>query len=101
MKNNLNTIYEVKSTSKFNSNLKKISKQNKDLNKLLKVVETLANGETLDPKYKNHKLINNKNYKECYECHIEPDWLLIYKYQDNNLILLLFATGTHSDLFNK
>ena len=76
-------------------------RQNKDINKLIEVLEILANGEELDPKYKNHKLINDKIFKDCNECHISPDWLLIYKYKDNELILLLFATGSHSDLFNK
>ena len=69
-----NTKCEVKSTSKFNK-------------------------QELDEKYKNHRLINDKTYYDCYECHIKPDWLLIYKYIDNDLVLLLFATGSHSDLF--
>lgn len=94
------SVYEVKTTSKFNKNLKRVIKQNKDLEKLIKVVETLANNQTLDSKYKNHKLINDKNFKDCYECHIEPDWLLIYRIENNELILLLIATGSHNDLFN-
>ena len=75
-----------------------MKKQNKDINKL---IEVLANGEELDSKYRNHKLINDKIFKDCFECHIEPDWLLIYKYKNNELILLLFATGSHSELFKK
>ncbi len=94
------SIYEVKTTSRFNKNLKRIIKQNKDIEKLIKVVEKLANNQILDSKYKNHKLINDKNFKDCNECHIEPDWLLIYKIENNELILLLLATGSHSDLFN-
>lgn len=94
------SLYEVKTTSRFNKNLKKIIKQNKDIEKLIKVVEQLANNQELDSKYKNRKLINDKNFKDCNECHIEPDWLLIYKIENNKLILLLFATGRHSDLFN-
>ncbi len=94
------SIYEVKTTSRFNKNLKIIIKQNKDIEKLIKVVEQLANNQILDSKYKNHKLINDKNFKNCNECHIEPDWLLIYKIENNELILLLLATGSHSDLFN-
>ena len=96
-----NSLYEVKSTSKFNKELKRIVKQNKNINELIKVVELLANGKELAKKYKNHKLINDKNYKNCNECHITPDWLLIYKYQNDELILLLFATGSHSELFDK
>ena len=94
-----NTFYEVKSTSKFDLGLKKISKQNKDIKKLIKVVEILADGKKLSPKYRNHKINNDKYYKDCYECHIDPNWLLIYKYVDDKLVLLLFATGSHSDLF--
>ena len=50
--------------------IKKIRKQWKDINKLIEVLETLANGEELDSKYKNHKLINDKKYIDCFECHI-------------------------------
>lgn len=100
MKNSIkNTKYEVKSTSKFNKQLRKTSKQNKDLGLLLDVVVKLANKEPLDEKYKDHQLINNKIYKNCRECHITPDWLLVYKYSEDTLILLLFATGSHSELF--
>ena len=45
-------------------------------------------------------LLNDKKYKDCKECHIEPDWLLVYQIKDSELILLLFATGSHSELFN-
>lgn len=55
----------------------------------------------LDVKYKNHNLTNDKNYKNCSECHIEPDWLLVYQYINNELILLLINTGSHSELFDK
>ena len=94
------SIYEVKTTSRFNKGLKKVAKQGKDINKIIEVIEMLANGEELDPKYKNHKLINDKTFIDCNECHITPDWLLVYKIQNDELILLLFATGSHSDLFN-
>ena len=88
-------------TSRFKKEYKKIKKQNKNIEKLVKVIYDLANGKELDDKFKNHKLINDKIFKDCMECHIEPDWLLVYKIKDNELILLLFATGSHSDLFNK
>lgn len=96
-----NAKYDIEITSRFKSDYKKIRKQNKDINKLIEVLEVLANGEELDKKYKNHKLINDKFFKDCQECHIQPDWLLVYKIQDNELILLLFEMGSHSDLFNK
>ncbi len=96
-----NTKYNVQYTSRFKKEFKKILKQGKDENLFLEVLSVIANGKELDEKYKNHKLINDKTFKECYECHIQPDWLLVYKMRDNELVLLLFATGSHSDLFNK
>lgn len=96
-----NTKYHVQYTSRFKKEFKKILKQGKDEKLFLEVLNVIANGEELEEKYRNHKLINDKTFKECYECHIQPDWLLVYKVQDNDLILLLFATGSHSDLFNK
>ena len=97
----LDTKYKIEYTSNFKKQIKKIVKQNKDINELLEVITRLANLENLEEKYKNHKLINNKTYQECYECHIKPDWLLIYKYIENKLVILLFATGSHSELFDK
>lgn len=96
-----NTKYHVQYTSRFKKEFKKILKQGKDEKLFLEVLNVIANGEELEEKYRNHKLINDKTFKECYECHIHPDWLLVYKVQDNDLVLLLFATGSHSDLFNK
>lgn len=66
----------------------------------MNVVEILSKGEVLDIKYKDHILIDNKYYRNCRECHIEPDWLLVYKYNNDELILYLVETGSHSDLFN-
>jgi len=96
-----NTKYHVKYTSRFKKEFKKVLKQGKDENLFLDVLKVIANGEELAEKYKNHRLINDKTFKDCNECHIQPDWLLVYKIQDNELVLLLFATGSHSDLFNK
>ena len=77
-----------------------LKKQNKKLDKLSKIVNALSNGETLDKKYRDHSLSNSKRFKECRECHIELDWLLVYRIDKNKLILLLIETGRHSDLFN-
>ncbi len=93
--------YKIDYTSNFKKQYKKIKKQGKDLDKLYEVITKLSNGERLDEKYKNHKLINDNIFKDCNECHVGLDWLLIYKIQDGELVLLLFATGSHSDLFNK
>ncbi len=57
----------------------------------------MADGKPLETKYKDHSLVGN--YRGCRECHITPDWLLIYKVYDNDLVLYLTRTGTHSDLF--
>ena len=93
------TKYLIKSTSNFNKDLRKVYKQGKNISKLTYIVEKLANGENLDEKYKNHKLTDDKYYKDCFECHIESDWLLVYQYNNDELILLLISTGSHSDLF--
>lgn len=61
------------------------------------IVDCLAMGLPLDEKYKDHKLIGN--YQGCRECHITPDWLLIYEICDEEIILYLTRTVTHSDLF--
>lgn len=94
-------IYTVNFTNKFKKSLKKILKQGKNLDKLLDIVDRLANKEELELRYKNHKLVDDKYYKDCFECHIEPDWLLVYQYNENELILLLINTGSHSEVLNK
>lgn len=93
------TRLEVYYSKKFKKSLRKVLKQGKDINKLLYLVELIASEEELPPKYKNHKLKDDKFYKNCSECHIEPDWLLIYEYINDKLILLLVDTGSHSELF--
>lgn len=68
------------------------------MEKLKQVIQKLANNKELEIKYRNHKLLDNKYYKDCFECHIEPDWLLIYQYINDNLFLLLVNIGSHSDI---
>ena len=97
----INYKYDVVYSTKFKKNLKKVLKQGKNIDELKTVIDKLAVKEELDFKYRNHKLIDDKNYKDCFECHITSDWLLIYQYNDNELLLLLTNTGSHSDLFNK
>ncbi len=89
--------YSVVVTSLFKRDLKTAKRRGYDLSLLNDVVNTLAFGHTLDEKYKDHNLIGN--YKGCRECHITPDWLLIYEISNDELILYLTRTGTHSDLF--
>lgn len=89
--------YEVQFSKRFKKSYKRAIKRGKDLSKLEKVVELLADGEPLPEQYRNHNLIGD--YEGFKECHIEPDWLLIYRYLNNILVLELFDTGSHSDLF--
>ena len=91
--------YEIILTSLFKKELKLLRKRNKDISKLTKVVDTLSKGEKLSLKYRDHQLYNDEKFKNCRECHIEPDWLLVYKINEDALILFLIETGTHSDLF--
>ena len=92
--------YKVDYTTEFKKDYKKIKKQNENIEKLKTIIEQLASGNKLEEKYKDHKLNDNKRFKDCRECHIEPDWLLVYRINNNQLILLLVETGTHSDLFS-
>ena len=89
--------YNIIPTTKFKKDLKKASKRNLKIEKLEKVIDIIANGEILSEKYRDHEL--SGNYSGCRECHIEPDWLLIYEIHNDKLILILTRTGTHSDLF--
>ena len=93
------TKYKIRYSNAFKKSLKKVLRQGRDVDKLIYIVKKIANKEELEPKYHNHDLENSKYYKNCNECHIEPDWLLIYQYIENELILLLLDTGSHSNLF--
>lgn len=89
----------IQFTNQFKKDLKLAKKQGKDLDKLFEVINILADEEKLDTKFKDHDL--SGNYKGTRECHIEPDWLLIYEIDNNALILMLYRLGTHSELFKK
>ena len=90
-------MYKIKPTSKFQKDLKKISKRGYDLSLLKNVINILAREEELPAKYKDHPL--KGNFVNCRECHITPDWLLIYEKTEYELYLYLTRTGTHSDLY--
>lgn len=88
---------EISITSKFKKEYKSLLKRGYDPQLLRNVVKILADGETLAEKHKDHFLLGNwVGYREC---HITPDWLLIYKIEDDILVLTLTRTDTHSDLF--
>jgi len=90
-------MYEVKPTTKFQKDLKLVEKRGYNIDLLLEVIKKLAAGETLEKRHKDHPL--KGEYKDCRECHITPDWILIYEIENDTLFLYLMRTGTHSDLF--
>lgn len=83
----------------FKKDYKKAQKRGLDMTKLHNVINMLANGIILPESYKDHQL--KGDYAEYRECHIQPDWLLVYKIENDILTLTLAYTGTHSDLFGK
>ena len=92
--------YKVKYSKEFKKSLKKVMKQDKDIEKLLNIVDILSKKGKLDLKYRDHALYNDKRFKGCRDVHIEPDWILIYKYLNSEMILLLVNTGSHSEILN-
>ncbi len=87
----------IKYQTTFKKDYKRIVKRGYDVRLLEKVISLLAEQQTLPEKYRDHNLTGN--YSNCRECHITPDWLLIYEIKDNELLLCLTRTGSHSDLF--
>jgi mRNA interferase YafQ len=91
--------YKLILSGSFKSDLKRAKKRGLDIFLLQEVVDELLEGKQLDKKYHDHGL--GGNLKGFRECHIQPDWLLIYLVEDDILTLTLINTGTHSDLFKK
>ncbi|WP_173430196.1 type II toxin-antitoxin system YafQ family toxin [Sharpea azabuensis] len=90
-------MLQLKVTNKFKKDLKRIQKQGRNLELLQDVLQLLLMETELDIKYRDHALTGN--YVGFRECHIQPDWLLIYMINHNDLILTASRTGSHSDLF--
>lgn len=90
-------MYNLRFTNRIQRNIKLMKKRGKDLEKLKTVLNLLQQGIELPAKYKDHALTGN--YIGCRECHIEPDWLLVYEIINEEFIILLLTTGSHSDLF--
>jgi mRNA interferase YafQ len=88
-------MLQPKYTKQFEKDLKRIQKRGKTVKKLKTIVEKLLNEEKLEPRLKDHKLTGN--YAGRHECHIKPDWLLIYKLDEFSIVFE--RTGSHSDLF--
>jgi len=89
--------YEIVPSTQFKKDLKRAKRRGCSIDLLTEVIRILAAGEALDPKYHDHEL--EGNYAKCRECHIQPDWLLIYRHYEEELVLYLLRTGSHSDLF--
>lgn len=87
----------IKYHTLFKKDFKRIKKRGYDISRLEKIVELLANEVPLPEQFKDHNL--SGNYNGFRECHIAPDWLLIYQINNNELVLVLSRTGPHSDLF--
>lgn len=92
-------MYRISFTTAFKKSYKLMQKRGYDMTLLKQVIKELEQGKELPQKYRNHRLTGN--FSGFYECHIRPGWLLIYKIDEDVLILTFVETGTHSDLFNK
>lgn len=88
--------YIVKPTTAFKKAYKKCLRQHLDISLLDEIIQRLASGETLEPKYRDHALTGI--YTGFRECHIKPDWLLIYRINNDILVLTLIDTGSHSEV---
>ncbi|MEC4184887.1 type II toxin-antitoxin system YafQ family toxin [Adlercreutzia sp. R21] len=91
--------YQLVVTSKFKKDARRALKRGKNVRKLDEAIDRLLAGESLPESMRDHELVGN--YAGHRECHIEPDWLLIYRIDHGHLILTAVRTGTHSDLFGE
>lgn len=92
-------MLKIEFTGQFKRDYKLAVKRGCDPQELTLVITLLASQQSLPEKYRDHALENSRSYKNVRECHIKPDWLLIYKVYADRLVLELIRTGTHSDLF--
>ena len=92
-------MYKLKLSSAYRKSYRRMSKRGYDMSLLHSVIELLLQGKELPEQYKDHML--QGNFAGFHECHIKPDWLLIYLIEDDIITLTLVNTGTHSDLFRK
>ena len=92
-------MYAIKPSKRFEKDLKRCEKHGYDMRLIKEVITLLAETGTLPATYRPHKL--SGDYVGCWECHIKPDWLLLWEQYDTELVLLLTSTGSHSDIFGK
>lgn len=91
-------MYSVKFTGSFKKDVKRCAKRGLDVSLITKAVDILLANGSLPAEYKPHKLVGTKG-DNTWECHIQPDWLLVWQQFDKELIMLMVSTGSHSDLF--
>ena len=90
-------MYQIQFTAKMKKDIKRMKKRGKDISKLTSVLSIIASGNVLPDYNRDHQLSGNRaGFREC---HIEPDWLLIYRIENDTLIVIATETGKHSDLF--
>jgi addiction module toxin, RelE/StbE family len=92
-------MYKIVYTNRMKKDAKLMKKRGKDMGKLVNVLSQLASGSSLPAQFRDHLLTGN--LRDFRECHIEPDWLLMYQIFEDTLILSATATGSHADLFGK
>lgn len=92
-------MYKIVYTNRMKKDVKLMKKRGKDMKKLVNVLSMLADGNSLPAQYRDHSLTGN--LQDFRECHLEPDWLLMYQIYEDVLILSATATGSHADLFGK
>ena len=90
-------MYQIDYSNRFNKDLKRCVKRGLNLKLIKDAIDLLADTGKLPQEYHSHKLVNQKH--EIWECHIQPDWLMIWEQNDKQLTLLFLQTGTHADLF--
>ena len=92
-------MYQVIYTSRMKKDIRRVKRRGKNLSKLIVVLDLLKTGETLPEIYRDHQL--KGDLEDFRECHIESDWLLVYRIDEGELVLLATATGTHADIFGE
>ena len=90
-------MLQIRFTNKMKCDAKRMKKRGKDMSKLVKVLNLLRSQQPMPEQYYDHQLTGN--LKDFRECHIEPDWLLVYQIFEDTLIISASGTGTHSNLF--
>ena len=90
-------MYQIQFTTKMKKDVKRMKKRGKDMSKLTSVLSILSSGKSLPSQNHDHQL--SGNLSDFRECHIEPDWLLVYRIENKDLILVATETGSHADLF--